>query len=223
MTSRKLNPIFYEATRAGHTIQHYINTVYGSPFRLYAVTQIHNARTEDMGESGMKYILEFSVKDTVGESSEGRCSAEVLYPRGETQRPPQVQCSCDGLPRLNTSDKEQEFYQQYRANSNVTANDLPDSYGHIEPDMVPFWHLGHLVASFVMLNESNENTLYNLAQVSKLQQLKSEDDQLNFEYEVLLHEMVSQEIIRWKLLIAWSPAKSGKVLESELLPRCRCN
>lgn len=46
-----------------------------------------------------------------------------------------------------------------------------DSYGHIEPDMVPFWHLGHLVASFVMLNESNENTLYNLAQVSKLQQL----------------------------------------------------
>ncbi|XP_060731202.1 latexin isoform X2 [Tachysurus vachellii] len=223
MTSRKLNPIFYEASRAGHAIQHYINTIYGSPFRLYAVTQIHNARTEDMGESGMKYIVEFSVKDTVGESSEGRCSAEVLYPRGETQRPPQVQCSCDGLPRLNTSDKEQEFYQQYRANSNVTANDLPDSYGHMEPDMVPFWNLGRLVASFVMLNQSNENTLYNLAQVSKLQQLKSEDDQLNFEYEVLLHEMVSQEIIRWKLLIAWSPAKSVKVLESELLPRCRCN
>lgn len=47
----------------------------------------------------------------------------------------------------------------------------PDSYGHIEPDMVPFWHLGKLAASFVMLNQSNENTLYNTAQVSKIKQL----------------------------------------------------
>ncbi|XP_026797044.3 latexin [Pangasianodon hypophthalmus] len=224
MTSRELNPKFFEASRAGQAIQHYINTIHGSPFRLYVVTQIHKARTEDMGESGMKYILEFSVKDTVGQSSEGRCSAEVLYPKGETQRPPQVQFSCDGLPRLNTSDKEQAFYQKYSANTNpVTATYLPDSYGHIEPDMFPFWHLGWLAASFVMLNESSENTRYNMAQVAKIKQLKSEDDQLHFEYEVLLHDMVSQEIIRWKLLITWSPAKSIKVVESELLPRCHCN
>lgn len=60
------------------------------------------------------------------QSSEGRCSAEVLYPRGEMQHPPQVQLSCDGLPRLNTSDKEQAFYQQYFANSNpVTATYIP--------------------------------------------------------------------------------------------------
>lgn len=60
------------------------------------------------------------------QSSEGRCSAEVLYPRGETQHPPQVQFSCDGLPRLNTSDKEQAFYQQYSVNSNaVTATNIP--------------------------------------------------------------------------------------------------
>lgn len=172
----------------------------------------------------MKYILEFSVKDTICESPEGRCSAEVLYPRGQTQRPPQVQCSCEGLPRLNTSEKEQTFYQNYTTDgSAVTANDLPDSYGHMEPEMVPFWQLGGLAASFIMLNESNEDTMYNLAQVSKIKQRKSEDDQLNFEYEILLHEIVSQEIIRWKLLITWSPEKSVKVLESELLPRCRCN
>lgn len=46
-----------------------------------------------------------------------------------------------------------------------------DSYGHKDPDMVPFWHLGWLAASFVMLKESNENTLYNMAQVSKINQL----------------------------------------------------
>lgn len=60
------------------------------------------------------------------QSSEGRCTAEVIFPRGETQRPPQVQFSSDGLPHLNTSDKEQEFYQQYAAKSNpVTATYIP--------------------------------------------------------------------------------------------------
>lgn len=46
MTSRELNPKFYEASRAGQAIQHYINTVHGSPFRLYTVTQVHKARAE---------------------------------------------------------------------------------------------------------------------------------------------------------------------------------
>ncbi|KAM9440186.1 latexin [Clarias gariepinus] len=224
MSTRELNPKFFEATRAGHAIQHYINTVRGSPFRMYMVTQVQKARTEDMGESGMKYILEISVKESVSESSESRCSAEVLYPRGETQHPPQVQCSCDELPEFDTSEKEQAFYQKYSDMSNaVAANYIPDSHGNMEPEMVPFWHLGWLAASFVMLRESNENTKYNMAQVSKIKQLENEGDQLKFEYEVLLHEFISQEIIRWKLLITWSPEKSVQVVETELLPRCRCN
>lgn len=60
------------------------------------------------------------------QNSQAWCSAEVLYPRGETQHPPQVQLSCDGLPLLDTSDKEQAFYQQYSANSSaVTATNIP--------------------------------------------------------------------------------------------------
>ncbi|XP_062843449.1 latexin [Trichomycterus rosablanca] len=224
MASRELNPQYYEASRAGRAIQHYINTVHGSPFRQYAVTKVHKARAEDMGEAGMKYILDFSVKDFVCESSEVQCSAEVLYPRGETHRPPQVQCSCDGLPNLNSTAKEQDFYGRYSVQSNtVSAKDLPDSYGHTDPEMVPFLHLGRLASCFIMFNESTEKTLYGMAQVAKVKQLKSEDDQLRFEYEVLLHDMVSQEIIRWKLQISWSPEKGLKVLESELLPKCHCN
>lgn len=46
-----------------------------------------------------------------------------------------------------------------------------DSYGHIEPDMVPLWHLGIVASSFVMLNESTEDTLYNMAQVANITQL----------------------------------------------------
>ncbi|KAI4893443.1 hypothetical protein NFI96_011459, partial [Prochilodus magdalenae] len=223
MTSKELNPDYYEARRAGNVAQHYINTLYGSPFSLYSVTRVHKARTEDMAEAGMKYILEFSVKDWVGESSEVQSSVEVLYPRGETQRPPQVQGSLEGLPHLNTSAKEEEFYQRYSVpGSAVSAKDIPDSYGNTDPEMKPFWNLAWAASSFVMLNESNENTLYNMAQVAKIKQLETLDDQLSFEYEILLHDMVSQEIIRWKLLVSWSPAGGVKVLETELLPRCHC-
>lgn len=46
-----------------------------------------------------------------------------------------------------------------------------DSHGNMEPDMKPFWHLGIVASSFVMLGESTENTLYNMAQVANVTQL----------------------------------------------------
>lgn len=48
-----------------------------------------------------------------------------------------------------------------------------DSYGHIAPEMKPLWHLGAAAASFIMLKESNESTLYNMAQVANVTQLVS--------------------------------------------------
>ncbi|XP_026875622.2 latexin [Electrophorus electricus] len=223
MTSRELNPQFYEASRAGRVVQHHLNTLYGSPFRVYVVTQVHTARTEDTGDDGMKYVLEFSVKDWASEGPECKASAEVLYPRGDVHQPPKVQSSPDGLLQANTSDKEQAFYQRYSAAAGpVSAKDIPDSYGHIDPEMEHFWHLAWVASSFIMLNESSENTLYSLAQVAKVTQLNIQDGQLRFELQVLLHDMVSQNINRWKLQVSWSPADGVQVLEMELLPRCHC-
>lgn len=37
--------------------------------------------------------------------------------------------------------------------------------------MKPLWHLGAVASSFVMLNESTEDTLYNMAQVANVTQL----------------------------------------------------
>lgn len=37
--------------------------------------------------------------------------------------------------------------------------------------MKPLWHLGIVSSSFIMLNESTENTLYNMAQVANVTQL----------------------------------------------------
>lgn len=41
----------------------------------------------------------------------------------------------------------------------------------MEPDTKPLWHLGIVASSFVMLNESTEDTLYNMAQVANITQL----------------------------------------------------
>lgn len=46
-----------------------------------------------------------------------------------------------------------------------------DRHGHMEPDTRPLWHLGIVASSFVMMNESTENTLYNMAQVANITQL----------------------------------------------------
>lgn len=48
---------------------------------------------------------------------------------------------------------------------------LTDRTGHIEPDRKPLWHLGIVASSSIMLNESTENTLYNMAQVANITQL----------------------------------------------------
>lgn len=37
--------------------------------------------------------------------------------------------------------------------------------------MKPLWHLSSVASSFIMLNESTENTLYNMAQVANITQL----------------------------------------------------
>ncbi|XP_038549209.1 latexin isoform X1 [Micropterus salmoides] len=220
MATGELNPSHYPAQRAAKVVQHYLNTRYGSPYRLYGQQMVHSGNAEDVADSGRKYQLEISVQEMISNTTE-KCSAEVLFPRGEQQRSAQVQASCEELLKINTKDQEEALYQQYKTNQSLlSAQHLPDRCGHMEPDMKPLWHLCIVASSFVMLNESTENTLYNMAQVANITQLATENDQLKFDCHILLHEMVSQEIIHWKLLFTWSPPEGVKVLQMEQLPHC---
>ncbi|XP_037630626.1 latexin isoform X1 [Sebastes umbrosus] len=217
MATGELNPNHYPARRAAKVVQHYLSTRYGSPYRLFGLHNVHSGNAEDVADAGRKYQLEISVQEIISNTTE-TCSAEVLFPKGG---PPQVQVSCEELLKINTIAQEEALYQQYKMNQNLqSAQNLPDSYGHIEPDQKPLWHLGIVASSFVMLNESTENTLYNMAQVANITQLATENDQLKFDCHVLLHEMVSQDIIHWKLLFTWSPPEGVKVLQMEQLPHC---
>ncbi|XP_067362395.1 latexin isoform X2 [Channa argus] len=221
MATGKLNPSHYPAQRAAKVVQHYLNTRYGSPYRLFGLHQVHSGHAEDVADSGRKYQLEISVQEFIRNITE-KCSAEVLFQRGEKLNSPEVQVSCEELLKINTKAQEDTLYQQYKMSQSLSAQHLPDSHGNIEPDMEPFWHLGIVAASFVMLNESTENTLYNVAQVANVTQLETENEQLKFDYTILLHDIVSQEILHWKLLFTWSPSEGVKVLQMEQLPRCHC-
>ncbi|KAM6988165.1 latexin [Tautogolabrus adspersus] len=218
MATGELNTNHYPAQRAAKVVQHYLNTRHGSPFRLFGLHRVHSAHAEDVADSGRKYQLEISVQEIISNTTE-KCSAEVLFPRGERQGSAQVQAPCDELLKINITAQEEALYQQYKNNhSLLSAQHLPDSHGHIDPDMTPFWHLGIVASSVVMLNESNENTLYNMAQVANITQLATENEQLKFDSHILLHEMVSQEIIHWKLQFTWSPSEGVRVQHMEQLP-----
>ncbi|XP_029570358.1 latexin-like isoform X2 [Salmo trutta] len=192
MMTGVLNPSHYPARRAATVVQHYLNTRYGSPYRWLFLSTVNSGSAEDVADKGRKYQLELTMQETISNVS-GQCSAELLFPGGEGQNAPQVQVSCEGLCQSNTTAQEEAFYQQHRASNNLASgSNIPDGYGHMEPSMKPFWQLGGVASSFIMLRESNESTLYNMAQVANFTQLETEKDQLRFNYHVLLHEMISQ-------------------------------
>ncbi|XP_051535013.1 latexin-like [Myxocyprinus asiaticus] len=224
MSTGDLVPTHYPARRAAQVALHYINTHYGSPFRVFGLKEVHRARAEDVASEGRKYDLDFSVTDWASGGSVLRCSAQVLFSRSEQHNLPEVQCHCEGLQQLNTSSDEEDFYHKHNTpDHHVSAQDIPDSYGNMSQEMKPFWHLAHVAASFIMLQESNENTEYNMAQVASVIQQESKDNQLMLKYHVLLHDLPSQEIIHWKLLASWSPDGGVRVLETEWQPKCPHN
>lgn len=46
MATGELNPSHYPAQRAAKVVQHYLNTRYGSPYRLFGLHAVHSANAE---------------------------------------------------------------------------------------------------------------------------------------------------------------------------------
>ncbi|KAI2656611.1 latexin-like isoform X2 [Labeo rohita] len=222
-TTGDLEPTHYPARRAATVALHYLNTRHGSPHMVFGLQQVHKASAEDVAAGGRNYSLDFSVTASPGGSPGPalRCSADVLFPRTEQHTPPDVQLRCEALQEINSTAEDEAFYQKYIApDSAVSAQDLPDSYGNMSEEMQPFWRLGRVAASFIMLRESSENTELNMVQVANVTQQESSEKQLMLDYVVLLHDLPSQEITQWKLLASWSPDRGVRVLHTEWQPRC---
>lgn len=46
MATGELNPNHYPAQRAAKVVQHYLNTRYGSPYRLFGLQGVHSGNAE---------------------------------------------------------------------------------------------------------------------------------------------------------------------------------
>lgn len=218
-----LEPTHFPARRAAQVALHHLNTIHGSPFSVFGLQQVHKASAEDVAAGGRKYNLDFSVTDwaSVSAGLALRCSAEVMFPRTQQHSGPVVQLHGEALQPINSTAEDHAFYQKYiTPDSAVSAQHLPDSYGNMSEDMQPFWRLARVAASFIMLRESSENTEFNMVQVASITQQESSEKQLMLDYVVLLHDLPSQEIVQWKLLVSWSPDRGVRVLQTEWQPRC---
>ncbi|NXA78211.1 OCX32 protein, partial [Thryothorus ludovicianus] len=162
-------------------------------------------------DSGHKYYLQFSTEDYRTGEDAGNCLATVLYPKKKS--PPVVSIKCSHTKdQKEIQEEDNRFYQRIRHQSKpITGNNIPDSYGNIEPALEPVWALAVAGSSSIMWERSTETLGYFLAQVKSVRQWMRKDNFTEFDYTVLLHEIPTQEIISCHMRLAWLPGRPLKV------------
>ncbi|NXD31149.1 OCX32 protein, partial [Spelaeornis formosus] len=162
-------------------------------------------------ESGHKYYLQFSTEDFRTGEDAGNCLATVLYPKKKS--PPVVSIKCSHTKdKKEIQEEDNRLYQSIRHQSKpITGNNIPDSYGNIEPALEPVWALAVAGSSSIMWEKSSETLGYLLAQVKSVRQWMRKDDFVEFDYTVLLHKIPTQEIISCHMRLTWRPGHPLKV------------
>ncbi|NWI45209.1 LXN protein, partial [Picathartes gymnocephalus] len=146
----------------------------------------------DIDGVGHKYCLELELEDVLDKGSTVSCTAEVLYQLGSTSTAPDVQVAVAGELR-GTEEADKEFYHRIRSlEKELVAENIPDSHGNVPPELEPIHLLAGVASGYVIWQNSTENTKFHLAQVKHVKQVKRSDEDLQFDFVVLLHEMVSQ-------------------------------
>ncbi|XP_073482201.1 latexin [Aquarana catesbeiana] len=213
-----INPSHYPASRAAAVVQHYINYKMGTPHRLYERQQVTSASKESIAGMGNKYHLTFSIKDTVNKQPEIMCTAEVLY-YSDKNCPPDVKFTLQTKPENYTATQDQEFYTKMKNNKEpLVAENIPDKFGNVAPDMEPVWNLGIAAAGFVKWKNSTEETLFAMTVIDKVEQ-QIKDDALKLLYNLQIHEMVTQEMISWQIEVTWNPSEGLKIKNQKRLPK----
>ncbi|ELW63213.1 Retinoic acid receptor responder protein 1 [Tupaia chinensis] len=145
------------------------------------------------------------------EDQVGKCSARVFY-KNEKPRPA-VNVTCTRLiEKKKTQEEDYLLYKQLKQlRAPLDVGSIPDSHGHIDPSLRPIWDLAFLGSSYVMWEKTTQSLHYYLAQLNSVKQWKTNDDAIDFDYIVLLHEFPTQEIIPCRIHLIWFPGKPLKV------------
>lgn len=215
-----LNPSFYPTSRAAAVAENYINYKLGGPSRLFEEQQVTSASKESIKGVGNKYHLKFAIKDALNEQPPINCSAEVLYHTNNQQMAPNVTYTLQPEPQNYTAAKDKEFYTKIKSRSEpLVAEDIPDKFGNISPDMEPIRNLALAACGFVKWQSSTEETFYRMAVIKSVKQVISDKAALQFHYNMLIHEMVSQEMVPWLIEVEWDPTEGLRVKNHKRLPK----
>ncbi|XP_031229915.1 retinoic acid receptor responder protein 1 isoform X2 [Mastomys coucha] len=146
-----------------------------------------------------------------GEERMGKCSARVFF-KNEKPRPA-INVTCTRLfDKGKRQEKDYLLYKQMKQlKTPLDTISIPDSHGHIDPSLRPLWDLAFLGSSYVMWEKTTQFLHYYLVQLSSVKQLKTEDDSIDLDFTVLLHEFSTQEIIPCRIHLVWYPGKPLKV------------
>ncbi|XP_015493132.1 ovocalyxin-32-like [Parus major] len=208
---QQLEPSSRSAVAAARVALLYHNFQAGSVGGLRTLGQVRKATLKNIPESGHKYYLQFSTENYRTGEDAGNCLATVLYPKKKS--PPVVSIKCSNTKeKKEIQEEDNRVYQRMRHQSKpITGNNIPDSYGNIEPALEPVWALAVAGSSSIMWQKSTETLRYSLAQVKSVRQWIRKDDFVEFDYTVLLHEIPTQEIISCHMRLTWLPGHPLKV------------
>ncbi|XP_051482731.1 latexin [Apus apus] len=215
----ELPPACSAARRAAALAAAYTCYRRGGPGRGLGLRDVRRARGQDIEGVGRKYHLELVLEDVLDRERTVNCTAEVLYHLGNSRIAPDVQFTLEGELK-NTDEADNVFYSRIKSlKKELVAEYIPDSHGNVPPEMEPIHLLAWVASGYVIWQNSTENTKFQLAQIKHVKQVKRSDEYLEFDYLVLLHEMVSQEIIPWQMTVLWHPQHGVQVTRDSRQPQ----
>uniref|UniRef100_A0A8C9A976 Latexin n=1 Tax=Prolemur simus TaxID=1328070 RepID=A0A8C9A976_PROSS len=213
----EIPPTHYPASRAAAVAANCINYQQGTPHKVFLVQTVKQASMEvSPGGSGMcslhspTPLLQVTVN----------CTAEVLYPPMGQETAPEVNFTFEGDIGKNPDEEDNIFYQRLKSMKEpLDAQNIPDSFGNVPPEMKPVRHLAWVACGYIIWQNSTENTWYNMVKIQTVKQVQRNDDFIELDYTILLHDIASQEIIPWQMQVLWHPQYGTKVKHNSRLPK----
>ncbi|CAD7673644.1 unnamed protein product [Nyctereutes procyonoides] len=199
--------------QAARAALHFLNFRAGSPSGLRVLAAVLRGRAAVDARRTCRVDLEFTAERYGPEADGrlGRCSARVVFRRQQPR--PAVNVTCARF--METSRRRREDLLLYKRAKRLRAppgaTSMPDSHGWIDPSLRPMWDLAFLGSSYVMWERTTQTLHYYMAQLSSVNQWKTNEDAIDFDYTVLLHEFSTQEIIPCRIHLVWYPGKPLKV------------
>uniref|UniRef100_G3UIY5 Retinoic acid receptor responder 1 n=1 Tax=Loxodonta africana TaxID=9785 RepID=G3UIY5_LOXAF len=200
--------------QAGARGLHFFNFRAGSPSALRVLAAVQEGRARINPKKGCRVDLAFTTElynPEEGKERLGKCSAQVFFRK---QKPrPAINVTCTQfIEKEKRQEKDFLLYKQMKQlKTPLDVISIPDSHGYIDPSLRPIWDLAFLGSSYVMWEKTTQILYYYMVQLRSVKQWKTQEDAIDFDYTVLLHEFPTQEIVPCDIHLVWYPGKPLKV------------